>query len=267
MKMAHHKFAIAAYAVLAAPLALAGTPNTIQAGHVPYEVGQKWISHHFDANAPERWFSYGEIGGRSYCVEATQGPASPVQLDPVITVYADTTTTTPLTVEPNATPVASDNAGGDPHYSKGARACYISEAPFGTTAVRSFKVSASIAPSSTDNGFLRVRVVDTALDAPCHAIGGNVNIGRSARFQTYNSTGTEYRIAARFIYANALAASQSGTLLTWRQLEQSVRPAQSGVGGLGGCMVAHNAPLGVVSGRVISTLDNVVFTTENLVSR
>ncbi|MFN7474178.1 MAG: hypothetical protein ACK5RJ_05320, partial [Burkholderiales bacterium] len=42
-------------------------------------------------------FSYGESAGRSYCLEAVQGPISPVLLDPSITAYTSTTGTVVLT--------------------------------------------------------------------------------------------------------------------------------------------------------------------------
>ncbi|MCA3024736.1 MAG: hypothetical protein ING73_16990 [Rhodocyclaceae bacterium] len=145
-------------------------PNTTAANAVPYEVGQGWVTHSFDESTTTRWFSYGESAGRSYCLEAVQGPISPVLLDPSITAYTSTTGTVVLTslqaVYVASSPVQSDNGAGDPVRIKGARACYIAPTAPGTTAIRAFKVSVPIGAGSGDAGFLRIRVVDTTMYSP-----------------------------------------------------------------------------------------------------
>jgi hypothetical protein len=138
-----------------------GAPNTSALSAAPYVVGQGWVTHLFDEAVQTRWFTFEEAAGHSYCLEAVQGPISPVALDPTITAYTSNAGTTVLTSMVSNALVQSTSAAGNPNRVKGARVCYIGPATGGTTAIRTFKVNAPI--SAGDAGFLRIRVVDTTL--------------------------------------------------------------------------------------------------------
>jgi hypothetical protein len=138
-----------------------GAPNTSALSAAPYVVGQGWVTHLFDEAVQTRWFTFEEAAGHSYCLEAVQGPISPVALDPTITAYTSNAGTTVLTSMVSNALVQSTSAAGNPNRVKGARVCYIGPATGGTTAIRTFKVNAPI--SAGDAGFLRIRVVNTTL--------------------------------------------------------------------------------------------------------
>lgn len=150
-------------------LAYAGSPNTTAANAVPYEVGQGWVSHYFDETTTTRWFRFGEVAGRSYCIEAVQGSVSPIALDPNVTAYTDINGTTTLNVTYGGGMQSNDNGVGDPIRIKGSRTCYISPllAPSNVfqTATRSVKLNVPITGGSGDAGFVRFRVVETTLVA------------------------------------------------------------------------------------------------------
>lgn len=133
----------------------AGTPNTIAAGAVSSEVGSGWTTHSVDESSPNRWFVYTEFAGRSYCVEATLGPATYFPLDPNLTLYSDSSGT--------AVYLSNGDGLGDPPQYKGARVCYQSALGVGATVARLFKVNVPITAGSGDSGFVRTRVVDTTL--------------------------------------------------------------------------------------------------------
>lgn len=78
---------------LATASASAGTPNSTAAGAVSYEVGQGWTTHAIDEAAQDRWFTFREVGGRSYCIEAAVGVATYFALNPSLTLYSDTAST------------------------------------------------------------------------------------------------------------------------------------------------------------------------------
>jgi hypothetical protein len=143
------------------PVVFAGAPNTSAGAAAPYVIGQGWVTHLFDENTQTRWFTYEEEGGHSYCLEAVQGPISPVALDPTITAYTSSAGTTVLTSMVSNAQVQSTSAAGNPNRVKGARVCYIAPATGGTKVVRTFKVNAPV--GTGDAGFLRVRVVDTSI--------------------------------------------------------------------------------------------------------
>lgn len=142
--------------------AYAGVPNTTVGGAVSYEVGQGWTTQAVDESAQDRWFTFREVGGRSYCIEATLGVASYFALNPSVTLYADTTLATQLGT--------NDDGAGEPPMNKGARLCFMSTIALSTTsppanAIRAFKVTVPIVAGSGDSGFVRVRVVDSTLVA------------------------------------------------------------------------------------------------------
>ena len=51
-------------------------PTPTVGGAVSYEVGQGWTTQAVDESAQDRWFTFREVGGRSYCIEATLGVAT-----------------------------------------------------------------------------------------------------------------------------------------------------------------------------------------------
>jgi hypothetical protein len=130
----------------------AGAPNTTAANSVTYEVGHGWTTHYFDEATQTRWFKFGEVGGHSYCIEAAQGPVSPIQLNPNLAVFSDTAGTTVL------------NSIAATALTSGSRLCYISPmSTFGMTATRSVKLNVPVASGSADAGYIRLRIIDTTL--------------------------------------------------------------------------------------------------------
>jgi hypothetical protein len=132
----------------------AGAPNTNAANSVTYEIGQGWTTHYFDEATQTRWLKFSEVGGHSYCIEAVQGPVSPIQLNPNLAVFSDAMGTTTL-----------NSIAGAP-LTNGSRLCYISPMPtFDATTIRSVRLNVPIATASADAGYIRLRIVDTTLVA------------------------------------------------------------------------------------------------------
>jgi hypothetical protein len=152
-------FVVSANALLAS----ATPPNTTPANSVPYEVGQGWVTHFFDETNQTRWFRFGEIGGRSYCVEAVQGSVSPVMLDPNLALFTDLTGATPLVV--SGITLANNDGAGEPYLVKGARVCYIALGTFGVPVIRTVKLNVPVTVASGDAGNIRLRIVETTLTA------------------------------------------------------------------------------------------------------
>ena len=139
-------------------------PNTTAVNSVPYEVGQGWVTHYFDEIIQTRWFRYGEVGGRSYCVEAVQGSVSPILLDPNLALFTDLTGATPLVA--SGVILANNDGAGEPFLVKGSRICYIAPGSFGVATIRTAKLNLPIAATSGDAGNVRLRIVETTLVAP-----------------------------------------------------------------------------------------------------
>ena len=161
-------------------VAHAGTPNTTAANAVAYDVGSGWATHYFDENTQTRWFRFSEIGGYSYCIEAVQGPISPIQLDPNLAVYTDASGTTILSI--SGSQLINDNGVGEPAMQKGSRICYITPTTYGTQTIRAIKLNVPIVVGSGDTGFIKFRIVNTTLFG-ARFMGGQVtisNIGSTA---------------------------------------------------------------------------------------
>jgi hypothetical protein len=122
---------------------------------VSYEIGTGWATDGVDEGNQNRWFVFLELAGRSYCVEATLGPATYFALDPGLTLYSDGA----------GTVIYLTNADGaaEPSQYRGSRVCYQSPLALGATQVRLFKVNVPVTGGSGDTGFVRARVVDTTL--------------------------------------------------------------------------------------------------------
>jgi hypothetical protein len=144
-------------------VASATPPNTTAANSVPYEVGQGWATHYFDEAVQTRWFRFGEVGGRSYCVEAVQGSVSPIALDPNLALFTDLTGATPLVV--SGITLANNDGAGEPYLVKGSRVCYIAPGTFGVPVIRTAKLNVPITAASGDAGNIRLRIVETTLVA------------------------------------------------------------------------------------------------------
>ncbi len=228
--------------ILAAP-AFATAPNTTVAGIVSYEVNQGWVTHYFDEMATTRWFSFGEVGGHSYCIEAVQGPVSAVQLDPNLAVFTDTTGATALTV--SGTALTNDNGGGDPNFIKGARICYIAQATVGTTSVRGLKINTPITAGSGDAGYLRLRVVDTTLFASLVPTSTS-----SDRAILTNYTGATVSIST-WCPNGGTSAKQTGTLSA--NVATVIAMPIIAFNAPVACFIAHNAPLGSIRGTAHAT--------------
>ena len=141
---------------------LATPPNTSVGGAVAYEVGQGWITTAIDSGSPARWYVYGEMSGRSYCVETATGSLSPIAIETRVDVYTDSTGTTALTG--NGFTVSNDVTTGEPIYVDGSRSCYIADGVAPTNALRYVKVSAP-SMAAGDAGYVKFRVVETTLFA------------------------------------------------------------------------------------------------------
>jgi hypothetical protein len=174
--------------------ATATPPNTTAANSVPYEVGQGWVTHYFDESIQTRWFRFGETLSRSYCIEAVQGSISPVQLDPNITVYTDTSASTVLSV--SSIQQTNNDGGGVPLFLKGSRTCYASPLNYvwplssnQPSAVRMIKLNVPLA--SGDSGNIRLRVVDTTLFAD---LPGNLDTNSSCVITVTNTSTSVVRV-------------------------------------------------------------------------
>ncbi len=156
--MKRHVAALAAGALsfLATAFVDAGTPNTTAAGAVSYEIGAGWVTDGVDVNSQTRWFIFNEFAGRSYCVEASLGPATYFPLDPLVTLYSD--------LAGNVVYLSNNDGAGEAPQYRGSRVCYQSALAVGTSTARLFSVNVSV--SGTDSGFLRTRVIDTTLVFP-----------------------------------------------------------------------------------------------------
>ncbi len=146
---------VAAVFFLNASLSHAAVDNTTVAGAVPYEVGQGWVSHHFDESAQERWFVFEEQAGRSYCIEAAQGSASYYSLNISLSLYASGAETTPLLSNNN-------DAEGSAPISKDTRICYASSLQnINDKAARPIKINVPAEYGDEKNGYVRLRIVET----------------------------------------------------------------------------------------------------------
>ena len=132
--------------------------NTDAFGAIQYEIGQGWITSYFDASESERWFTFKEEGGHSYCVEVAQGSLSPNSLPSQIDIYSSEAGSTLLTS--NNRTLSEANAEGAP-----SRICYISPQSQGEI-IRAVKVSAISVSSNSTSGYLKLRILDTTLFAP-----------------------------------------------------------------------------------------------------
>lgn len=154
------------YAALSCPLtaslSFATVDNTTISGAIQYEIGQGWLSSYFDASEAERWFTFKEESGHSYCVEVAQGSLSPTNLPAQIDIYSDEGGSTLLTSY-NRT-LSESNPDGAP-----ARICYISPASEGET-TRAVEISATTVFSSAASGYLKMRILDTTFFAPSFSI-------------------------------------------------------------------------------------------------
>lgn len=231
------------------------TPNnSTVAGAIAFEVGQGWVSHYFDEGTQNRWFKFAEIGGHSYCVEAVQGSASSVQLDPNVALYADSAGSATLNL--SGVPITSNDAAGDPHFIKGARACYIAQAPDTSTVVRAFKVNVQIAASSGDAGFVKIRVVNTTLQSPCFArVNASFSPPSPPTGAVSNLTSSTISISARMLGTEVVSAPTAAVIAGDRSAGYfSVGVTQTGYyGQQGRCLLAHNGPPGALLGSVSTT--------------
>ena len=240
--MRNFKVALVAGGVLltASLGAAAGTPNTTAAGAVSYEVGQGWVTHAIDEAAQDRWFTFREVAGRSYCIEAAIGVATYVPLDPSLTLYSDTSGTTQLAANADGT--------SEPPMNKGARICYASSIAQTTTspaanALRAFKVTTPITAGSGDSGFIRVRVVESTLVTE--------RSGSNWDYRIYNS-GTA-SVTGSF-YVPGTGKSSDITISAERRLSGSLGSVYPG-----GYTTSrpvyfmHNGPAAAVAGSLVKT--------------
>jgi hypothetical protein len=182
----------------------AGTPNTIAAGAVSYEVGGGWVTHGVDESSQNRWFAFTELAGRSYCVEAALGPATYFPLDPNLTLYSDSA----------GTVIYLSNTDGvaEPPQNKGSRVCYQSPLGLGATQVRLFKVNVPITAGSGDSGFVRTRVIDTTLIFPYVSISNDSSGTSVNTVQMWVSNTTTVDVNATFyVPGYGALATYSGT--------------------------------------------------------
>lgn len=221
--------------------AVAGTPNSTAAGAVSYEVGQGWVTHAIDEAAQDRWFTFREVAGRSYCIEAAIGVATYVPLDPSLALYSDTSGTTQL--------AANADGASEPPMNKGARICYASSIAQTTTspaanALRAFKVTTPITAGSGDSGFIRVRVVESTLVT--ERIGGS-----GWDYRIYNSGTTS--VTGSF-YVPGTGKSSDLTISAERRLSGSLGSVYpGGYTASRPVYFMHNGPAAVVAGSLVKT--------------
>lgn len=247
---------LAAFGLLSL-IAGATPPNTTAANAVPYEVDQGWVTHQFDDTTTQRWFSYGEVAGRSYCIEAVQGALSPVMIDPSISVFSDASGTAAYVPQHPQVALVNNDGGGEPNFRKGARVCYVAPGTGSAVNVRTFRVS--VAVGTGDSGLVRIRVVETSLYAQCTNLAG-VN---SMAANLTNTTGAAVTAFTHFESPNGsgngkytayLAAFQTNIVPVYPR--GVITPqADEGV-----CVVSHAAPPGAITAEVrVPDADNTGF--------
>lgn len=139
--------------------------NTTAAAAVSYDVGQGWVSHYFDENNTNRWFKFTTVGGRSYCIEASQGSDTHIALNPNVTYYSDAAGTAQV--------ATNDTGLFEPPMTLGARTCFVDSTALDTRTVRTVKVNVPLALGTGDNGYARLRIFDTTIMTP--RLDWNVN--------------------------------------------------------------------------------------------
>jgi hypothetical protein len=235
-------------------------PNTTAANSVPYEVGQGWVTHYFDESIQTRWFRFGEIGGRSYCVEAVQGSVSPVLLDPNLALFTDLTGATQLVV--SGITLANNDGAGEPYLVKGARVCYIAPGTFGVPVIRMAKLNVPVTVASGDAGNIRLRIVETTLIAVDAAFASDDGVIRTNWFITIsNLANSALNLRASTSQGTQLPIAPSGggavfgLTLTAGTSSASLHSGYSHVGTI---FIAHNGPLGTVRAIHTQTTSNIV---------
>lgn len=234
----------ACFALLPA-VSVATLPNTIAANAIAYEVGQGWVSHHFDESVQTRWFTFGETARHSYCVEVVPGSATGIQLDPSVTVYSGADGATVL-VDANGTTVQNSNGGGDPNFIKGARICYLSPSPGTTNPTRSFKVTVPIAAGSGDSGFVRIRVTNTTMFASCALDPTGIGPGG----MLHNASGSSIVYWVWLVPTGGQAsqmATSAGNASAYGTGSLYYQPVFAAPNTWSTCFLAHTAPPGTVS--------------------
>lgn len=228
------------------------TPNnSTAAGAIAFEVSQGWVSHFFDEGTQNRWFTFAEMAGHSYCIEAVPGSATAVQLDPNLALYTDAFGTTPMTAGLVPVALTNDNAGGDPHFVKGARVCYIAQAPDTSTVVRSIKVNVPVGAGSGDAGFVKVRIVDTTLYAPCFAKYHYPVVLPAAHL--VNLTGASVSFSHRIVAPDVVTTVVNGTIAANAAAGVGFSTQTTPVAGAHGrCLLSHNGPPGSLRAVIIT---------------
>jgi hypothetical protein len=240
-------------------IASATPPNTTAANSVPYEVGQGWATHYFDEAVQTRWFRFGEIGGRSYCVEAVQGSVSPIALDPNLALFTDTTGVTPLVV--SGITLANNDGAGEPYLVKGARVCYAAPGTFGVPVVRTVKLNVPVTTGSGDAGNIRLRIVETTLTAVSTQYyadyDGNVFTSWSISISNLANSALNLRSStiqgAPVYISNGITAANGSITMPVGTVVASTSAAYSGV-----IFIAHNGSPGTVRAIYTETSRNIV---------
>lgn len=248
--------AVLASAVFVASLAHAGTPNTTAAGAVSYQVGQGWMSFAIEESAQNRWFTFVEVSGRSYCIEATTGSASYLPLDPSLTLYSDAAGTTQLST--------NNDGAGEPRSNKGARICYISALAAGTAATRSAKINVPVVAASGDTGYVKARVVETTLFAPYWFHAGDGVQWSEFHFSNMTNTALTAKIVlSQSVNGGALIFPGAAYATTLPPHGGATAQTYWGFGGIvlgsnnaGAVFVVHDGPPGAVVGHTIVHGDN-----------
>lgn len=221
-------------------------PNTTVSGAVSYEVGQGWVSHYISELTPNRWFKFTSTGGRSYCLEAAQGSDSPVAFNPNITLYADVNGTAALG--------SNDNGTGEPAMTLGSRYCFADTAVLDTRTVRSVRLNVPVAAGSGDDGYMRLRIVDTTLVA-----GNDWNLAQngllagdySANFVLHNLTGSAITVTYQSsggcaAVPNACPAPPSGSIVVAARSAGTIDVGSTGTQGWRFYSLGVLAPLGAI---------------------
>lgn len=234
---------------------IAGTPNTVAAGAVSYEINQGWVTHGVDESSQNRWFAFTESAGRSYCIEAVLGPATYFPLDPNLTLYTDLTGAVAL--------ASNDTSTSEPHQYKGARICYASSlatSPMGKTQ-RTFRVNVPIAAGSGDSGFVKVRVVETTLFATYYRVQSNGGIiNPDTMFSLTNLTRTTGNVTFFLVNYGLARTFAVGPQSTTTSDLHSLMTIPGGTVGWSGVMyVLSDLPPGALDGWVQNTADNVQY--------
>lgn len=234
----------AAVFFLNASLSHAAVDNTTVAGAVNYRVGQGWVSHYFDEATQERWFVFEEEAQRSYCIEVTKGSATYYDLSLRFIVYED-----------DSDQAEYLNSGASS--STGARLCYGSILDNGSI-LRAIKINVPINSSSEENGFIKLRIIETSYTGQCFSVSKD-SVGYpkvSSYVSLFNTSNKAINFSIYLknygkISQGGIGSEQTAGLSFSSSINQNFPP--NGVALKGAINIVHNGLPGSLTGSITTS--------------